>query len=184
MSKNEVNNRKAKRDYLSTWIENFGQAEELIPRIQKELEKTDWEIEALDNAPEESDEIPMGDMSKNFNVDYEHMTHVLPMLPRYNADQFMGATGISASGTASVYEFVSRVGDLGTEQAIEYSNQYTQKYQVIQSDHNRLNDVRMHLAKFHNQDTLDRFDRAAASYAKFKASVGERTASADRKSVV
>jgi hypothetical protein len=178
MSKDELDNRKAKHDYLANWLENYGQAEELVPKVQREKEKTEWEIEALDNAPDEADEIPKGDMVVNFEIDYEHLTHTLPMLPTFDTNAFMGSTGVSTSGTASVYEFVSRVGDIGTQKAIEYSNHFTGRYQAIQSEHNRSTDIRILLARFHNQGTSDRFERAEDSYMRFKAGVGERTAAA------
>ena len=41
--KDEIQNRKDKRDYLATWFQNFGKAQEIVPRVQKELEKIEAE---------------------------------------------------------------------------------------------------------------------------------------------
>jgi hypothetical protein len=178
MSKGELKNRKAKRNYFVTWLDNFGQAQEYVPKVQRELEKTDWEIEALDNVPYEADEIPKGDMEINFENDYKFLTRVLPMIPTFDVSAFSSSDAISTSSTASVYEYVSKVGDIGTPKAFEYSNLYTTKYQAIQLEHNRPNDIRLLLAKLQNQGTLDRFERAETSYLQFKAGKGERTAAA------
>lgn len=178
MSNDELDNRKEKYEYLANWLERYSQADELVPIIQRELEKTCWEIDALDNAPDEADEIPKGDMGHNFAIDFEHLTHILPMMPEYDIIAFKGSTGVSTSGTTSVYEFVSRVGDLGTQETIEYSRMYTEKYQEIQFDQNRPVEIRVLLEKFNNQSTLDRFDRAEQSYMRFKSGTGERTATA------
>lgn len=176
----ELQNRKEKRDYLVTWLQHFGQAQEMVPRVQKELEKTEWEIDALTNLPDEAAEIPSGDITVLFDKDLKYLPQALPMIPSFTFDLsgLSSSDAISSSGTMTVYEYVARIGDIETPAAFEFSNHYTSKYQEIQSAHDRPNEVRNLLAKLPNQNTLERLDRAEKSYMQFKAGNGEKTSAA------
>jgi hypothetical protein len=174
----ELQNRKKKRDYLVTWLQNFGQAQEMVPRVQKELEKTEWEIDALSNLPEEAAEIPSGDITVVFDKDLRYLPHALPMIPSFDAGKLSSSDAISSSGTMSVYEYVARIGDIGTPIAFEYSNHYTLEYQEIQLAHDRPNEVRNLLDKLPSKSTGERFERAEESYMQFKAGNGEKTSAA------
>jgi hypothetical protein len=177
--KDEIQNRKDKRDYLATWLEKFGKAQEVVPRVQKELEKTEWEIDALSNLPDEAVEIPSGDMTILFDNDYRYLTReALPMIPTFDVSKMSSSDAISASGTASVYEYVARIGDIATPTAFKFSNHYTVKYQEIQLAHDRPKEIRNLLAKLPNKNTAERFDRAENSYLQFKAGTGEKTSAA------
>jgi len=178
MNEDELQNRNKKRDYLVTWLQNFEQAQDIVPRVQKELEKTEWEIDALSNLPDEAAEIPSGDMTVLFDNDFKYLTHALPMIPTFDVSQLSSSDAISASGTMSVYEYVSRIGDIETPKAFEFSNHYTLKYQEIQLAHDRPNEVRNLLAKLPSKNTSERFERAEKSYMLFKAGNGEKTSAA------
>jgi hypothetical protein len=178
MSEDELENRKAKQNYLKTWLQNLGKAKELVPRVQRELEKTEWEIEALSNKPDEASEIPTGDMGILFQNDFNFLTQSLPMILDFDAKASSTSDAFTTSGTASVYEFVARVGDIDTPNALEYSKNYTARYQVIQAAHNLPNQIRSLLERLPTKNTLDRFDRAEKSYLTFKADSSERTSAA------
>lgn len=174
----ELENRKAKYDYLKTWLDNFSQAQDIVPHVQNELEKTDWEIEALSNMPDEASEIPLGNITVLFNEDLRFLNRALPMIPTFDPSTFSSSDAISTSGTASVYEYISRIGDINTPRAYEFSEHFTLKYQEIQSAQNRPNEIRKLLEKLPGKNTLDRFDRAENIYSQFKAGVGEKTSAA------
>jgi hypothetical protein len=179
MKNDEIQNRKDKRSYLTNWLHNFGQAQEIVPRVQKELEKTEWEIDALSNLPDEAVEIPSGDMTILFINDFKFLTNeALPMIPTFDVSKMSSSDAITTSGTASVYGFVARIGDIATSSAFDYSYRYTKKYQEIQLAHNRPNEIRMLLAKLLNSNTAERFNKAEISYLQFKAGIGEKTSAA------
>jgi hypothetical protein len=100
------------------------------------------------------------------------------MMPDYDLGLVQSSTGISASGTASVYEFVSRVGDLQTPSAIDYSGSYTASYQKLQQEQDRPTEVRNLILKLGNPQTLERFDRAFTAYYGVSSDTAERTAAA------
>jgi hypothetical protein len=178
MSDDELQNRKAKQNYLKTWLQNFGKAKGLIPHVQRELEKTEWEIEALSNKPDEASEIPTGEMGLLFQNDFSFLSQSLPMIPNFDSKASSTSDAFTTSGTASVFEFVSRVGDIDTPTAFEYSRYYTARYQAIQVAHNLPNQIRSLLERLPTNNTLDRFNRAEKSYLVFKAESGERTSAA------
>ena len=178
MNEDELQNRNKKRKHLENWLQNFEQARDIVPRVQKELEKTEWEIDALSNLPEEAAEIPSGDMKVLFDNDFKYLTQALPMLPTFNVSQLSDSDAISSSGTMSVYQYVSRIADIATPKALEFSNRYTLKYQEIQIAHDRPNEVRNLLAKLPSKNTSERFERAEKSYMLFKAGSGEKTSAA------
>lgn len=174
----ELENRKAKRDYLGSWLHNFAQAQDIVPRVQRELERTEWEIEALSNLPDEASEIPKGNITVLFDIDSKYLNKALPMLPGIDINTYSDSDTISTSGTASVYEYVSRVGDINTPEALKFSNYYTTKYQEIQLAQNRPNEIRALLKKLPNKGALERYNRSESSYMQFKAGVGKKTAAA------
>lgn len=171
----QLKNREIKREYLENWLNRLGQAEEIVPKVQRELEKTTWEIEALSNRPEEASEIPIGEIPVLFDNDLKFLGQVLPMLPAIDASLFSSSDAISTSGTASVYEYISRIGDVGTSKAFEFSNFYTTEYQRIQIAHDLPHEIRKLLEKLPTEGTLERFNRAEKFYMQFKAGVGEKT---------
>jgi hypothetical protein len=179
MNEDDLLNRKEKRAYLETWLEHFHQAQQMVPRVQRELEKTEWEIEALSNLPDEAVEIPRGEITILLNNDIQYLQHeALPMIPGFDPTRVSSSDAISTSGTASVYEYISRVGDINTPKAYEFSNHYTLQYQAIQAAHDRPNEIRGLLTKLTSRSTTERFERAENSYMQFKAGTGDRTAAA------
>jgi hypothetical protein len=72
------------------------------------------------------------------------------MMPEYDSNSLMNATAVSASGTQSVYEYVARVGDLGTPEAVKYSEKYTGLYHELQASQDRTRVVRDLVGKLNN----------------------------------
>lgn len=178
MNNDKLENRKSKLEYLKNWLLAIKQAKELVPKVQKEIEKTEWEIEALSNTPDEASEIPFGDMTILFDSDLETLEQALPMIPKFRVRAVSTSDAVSTSGTASVYEYVSRVGDIGTPNACEFSEYFTEKYQEIQLVHGRPNEIRNFLKKLPHENILDRFNRAEKIYMEFRAGVAKRTPTA------
>ncbi len=168
----------ASRDYLRKWIERYKKAQDAVPFVHMGLEMTEWEIQALSNRPDEADETPLTDLMIRFERDYDYLTDVLPMMPEYNLDDLPVLTAVVTSGSASVYNYVAKVGDLGTQEAQEYSARYTAAYRELQAAQTRPKTVRDLLKKLNNPQTLQRFDRASNAYLAARSGTGERTAAA------
>jgi hypothetical protein len=75
-----------------------------------------------------------------------------------------------------VFEYVSRVRDLGTPNAIVYGNTYIDEYDQIQEAQGREKEVRSLLKRFGSSNLLERYDRAFNAYMAYKGNTGEKTA--------
>jgi hypothetical protein len=168
----------AKSEYLKEWIERYKGAQEVVQYVQTNLDTTEWELQALNNRPDEADEIPLADLYTKFDRDYDYLTSALPMMPQYSPDAFLNSTAVSTSGSASVYEYVARVGDMGVPAAQAYSRKYTAIYHELQAAQARPKAIRDLLGKLGNPQTQERFDRALMAYSAAQSGTGERTTAA------
>jgi len=90
----------------------------------------------------------------------------------------VNSTSGTVSSSTDYYSFVSRIGDLGTSNTVEYSGKYVSLYQDIQQTQDRQNLVRQMIEKLDNPNTLERFDRAVTAYSLYKTGIEERTSTA------
>jgi hypothetical protein len=166
------------RDYLQEWLKSVKAADDAIPEAQKKLEMLNWQIEVLNNKPEVSDEIPLTDLPTIVDQDDRLTRAVFPIYPHIDTHELLNTTAVTTSGTAYMYAYLTRVGDLGTEDALDYSKYYIRSYQDIQNNQNRNAEVRKIISTKLSQNVLERFDRANASMEKYKSGLRERTATA------
>jgi len=167
-----------KHNYLKLWLERISKAQEVVPLVHRNLELTEWEIDALENAPQEADEIAIVDLSDMMDQDLELWKLNIPMVPPYDVKAVSSSSAFSISGTASLYGLVSRVGDLDTPAAVDYSGRYTVAYQELQHKQDREAEVRGLIDKLGNPQTLERFHRASAAYHAAASGTGQRTSAA------
>jgi len=100
------------------------------------------------------------------------------MMPEYNPQRLVDSTAVLTSGSASVYEYVTRVGELDTPNTLAYSQKYTSIYNELQNTQARPNEVRVLVEKLNSSQTLQRFDRALNAYYAVRSGTGQRTAAA------
>lgn len=176
--KEEIKKLEEKREYLKEWLRRVEKANDVVPQVQLNLELTDWEIEALTNAPDEADEIPSVDLPARIRQDCSYWVDTLPMIPSYDSGLISAASAVSTAGTQSVYEYIGRVGDLGTPDALTYSNRYTALYHQLQASQDRPQSVRGFIEILCTPQTLQRFDDALSAYLSAKAGTGKRETAA------
>jgi hypothetical protein len=164
--------------YLREWLNKYKEAQELIPILKQRLDELDWELDALAHRPAEADEIPLDDLHNYFAISNQRMKNVIPPVPDYNRSLIESWTSVNTSGSSSFYESVTRVGDLGTPVAEEYSKKYGALYIDLQIAHNRPDMVRSGLEKLKDPGILMRFDTAALALPTMKAGVKTRTEAA------
>jgi len=167
-----------KRNYLMLWLERVRKAQEVIPFVHRDLELTDWEIAALENSPEEADEIAVVGLSDIMDDELAFWKVNVSMMPPYDVRAVSSSSAYSTSGTASFYSFVSRIGDLDVPGAAEYSGKYTVGYQDLQQRQDREGEVRRLIETIGNPQTLERFDRTSAAYHGAQTGTAERTSAA------
>lgn len=96
------------------------------------------------------------------------------MIPKFNPSLFSATFTTIASGTASVFEYVSIVGDLSTPDAQEYSRKTTELYFGLEASQKRQSDIRYLLGKLCNQSTSDHFEEAHKDFYSYKGGVGDK----------
>jgi len=178
MRDDEIKKLEEERDYLRKWLANLGSAQDLAPEVQKKLEQIEWAISALKNSPEESEEIPTPYLVVEIDRDYRLLPRALPMMPDYNLSVFSSSAATTTSGSAGVYGYVTRVGDLGTPDAQAYSKTFIGLYHDLEASQKRPNDIRELLTKLDNQQTVDRFEEAYGDFFSYKGGVKDKKAAA------
>jgi len=178
MAKDKTTSLQSQKEHLTEWLRRAKKTQDAVPIVQTILEVTDWEIEALSNYPEEADEIPLAGLAVKLERDHSYLINALPLPPDYSTGVLLNATAVTTSGSAGVYDYVTRVGDLGTPQAISYSEKFGGLYHDLLEAHSRPQTVRNLLTKLNNPQTLERFDTAYKAYMAAKSGVGTRTAAA------
>lgn len=171
----EIKKLEEKQEHLTDWINKYNKATNALPFVQKQLDITNWEIDALNARPDEASEIPFPGLASAFERENDFLKRVLPQMPEYDMQQLLYSTAASTGGTIDVYEYITRVGDLDTPAAIEYEKTYSNAYQELQAAQNRRQSVRDFVLKLRNPQTLDRFDKASKAYSASKIQAGERT---------
>ena len=174
MQDDSIKQLQAQRDYLLTWLQRNKDAQTIVPTIQKMIDDLNWQIDALSNRPEESEEIYLEFKPESI----ERLTGMIPPMPLYDANQTSSFYAVTTSGSTGVFSFVSRVGDIPTLPTHTYSDKYVRSFQEMRSSQNRPSEVHELLIKLNNPNLLDRFDRAVHTYSNLRAGLAERTAAA------
>lgn len=178
MEEESLEKLKAKKRHLEEWLRNHKSADEVAAEVQKNLDFTNWQIDALEGSPDEADEIPRPDLTQTLDSDSAYLSQVLPPMPPYDMKRVVAASAFTSSGTIPIYQYVSRVGDLGTEDSIRYSTRVTVAFQELQQTYDRPGEIRELLAKLGNPGTLDRFDAALRSLYAYKRGTANRASPA------
>jgi hypothetical protein len=165
MEPEEIENLRKKEEHLTEWLNRYGKAKIIVPDVQKNLEVTRWEIEALENRPTVAGEVPSASDLRYYTAeDYKNTVSGLPMMPDYNPMVMGTATSVTASGTTVVYNHIARYADFHDAKAVDFSNEQTRRYREIQERQERPKQVRSLMQIFCGINTLDRFDMSVQAY--------------------
>ena len=175
--KEEIRNLEAELAHLFEWMDGLKEANKAIPEVQKQIELIQWKLDVLKNTPEEADEIPFNPPSAE--ASYLRTKTNLPLMPKYSLGNITNSTSGTISSSSDFYNYVARIGDLGTPKALEFSGTYTGQYQNIQQTQDRQSLVKQMIEKLGNPNTIERFDRAVHVYSTYKSGIGERTSAAN-----
>jgi len=147
MSQDELENFYKKRDYLDEWLSRHKEAHDIVPHVRKIQDMTNWEIEALENRPTSSGEMPSDDI----------------------------IMAVNTSSTATIYTHVVKWAEADTSEAEEYSKKFTGLYHDLQTKQKRPEEVRALIAGLSDSSILGRFDKALEAYSHAKAGTVNRT---------
>lgn len=165
--------------YIERWLRRYKDIKEALPFIQKIKELLEWESEALEDKPEEAEEIPLPDVESEDFRRLDFFKNTFPMSPKIDKYQFINSTAVTTGGSSDLFQYVARVGDLDTPEAIRYSEEFTTKYEAIQENQSRQDDVESLIKSLGNHRTLERFHRAKQAIAEVKTEIGNRTSAAN-----
>lgn len=174
----ELDNRKSKLQYLKDWLDRFKRAGESVSYVEKWKEQTQWEIDALSNAPCDSDENHKGEMLDTFQLDSQQMQRALPMMPDYDLGNVSSTDGSATTSTAYVYSFVVDAGNVPKDENKKFSDLFTEKYQAIQRKYNILEEIRAKLIDLGFSGTSKRFETACHTFDLYKSGAVRKSAAA------
>ena len=159
MIREEAEIAREKRQYLEQWLASHREASEAAPDVRQALERSQWEEDALGNAPVEVAFEP--DLKEQMKGELTSWQLVLPPMPLYDRGQIsqVFATNSTASGSA-IYTQVYQAGqEVQTPGVTNWSNRYTAEYEAIQCRHKRHEMVCEKLGLL-NPRRVDEFDKA------------------------
>lgn len=163
-----------KRDYYIEWLRRLNEADEIGIEARRLLEETEWQIEALEEVPPEADEIPKPDLSQTLDSDIANLPIAFPFINQFEKHIVLPASAFSSTGTMSIYRYAARVGDLGTPDAIEYSDRTTERFRDLQHRQDRPDLLRKILSPVCEESTMGRLEAAIQSFESYLADKSNR----------
>ncbi len=97
--------------YVSTWLEQFQQAADVAPEVQKIYETQEWKRRTLEHRPTEAGGISTSQIDEWDKALYERLETNLPMLPTIDPDLVMEVSSTAASSDISVVEYLGEAAD-------------------------------------------------------------------------
>ena len=131
-----------KRAHLIELRKRIKNAQSIVPEIQKQIEITEWELEALTKSPDEAKKLIPDSLEKDLRREIEIIKEDLPMMPNYDPERIYFTSAVATSGSALMNDFIFKIEDLGTTEAKIYSEKFTSQYHALQESHNLPKEVR------------------------------------------
>jgi hypothetical protein len=177
-SEDDLKKLREKREYLQEWLRRYAAADQAAEQVKRQLEVTEWEINAIESSPPDAEEIPPPEFGSTLDSDLASLPVVFPFVPVYDKYQYLSASAFTSGTTVSLFRFASRVGDIGTPATAEYSSRVTSGLREIQERHNRPGLLRELLGSVCSHSTLERLEAAITSYQAFRTGTGSRRGAA------
>lgn len=180
MEPEETENLRKKEQYLTKWLHRIGTAKDIVPDVQKNLEVTRWEIEALENRPTVAGEAPSSSELCYYTAqDYKYTVSGLPMIPDYKPLVMDTTASATASGTAIFIGYIAKYADIKDTKAVDFSHEQIRRYREIQERQERPLQVRSLMQVFCGTNTIKRFEIAIQVYQSSKSGVSDKSDAAN-----
>lgn len=169
-----------KKAYINEFKERANSILEAFPIIDEIEAVTNWEEQAFSNIPSEAEEVPTNNLVENLQNEFKYLVTTFPLPPKYDPSLIGGTISMTSSGSTSAFEFIGLVGDIGTPDAIDYSNIYKLSFMALQASQNRVDAVRSFINRFNNADLSSRFENCVDSISQYHVTVlGKRESTAN-----
>lgn len=161
----------AKKEYVNELKDRVNSILEAVPIIDQIEAVTNWEEQAFSNIPDEAEEVPANNLVENLQIEFNNLVTTFPLPPKYDRSLLGGTISMTASGSSSAFEFIGMVGDIGTPDAVDYSNTFALSFIALQASQNRVDAIRSFINKFNNIDLSSRFENCVDSISQYHVTV-------------
>ena len=120
-------------------------AQAMAPIVQRHLEIAEWELNAVRTCPQEMKDKFLA-FEQDFQDELELIERALPLPPQCDEEYMSVSTVVSSSASSVVYGIVFEVRNIGSPEAIDYSDRSTM-YRHLQVSLHRPQEVRGLLKK-------------------------------------
>lgn len=155
------------KDYVNT-----------IPFLEKELERTKWEIDALENIPVEARDFPTYQILNNIEEETKLLKLGIKLPPVINQEELSLYSVTSGTASSDVFEFVSKVGDIDSPITKKYSLVYSESYKSFQNKYDLVEEINQKLSNLNFSNTQVRFNDAFNSLQRYKNGILSETSTA------
>jgi len=179
MFNNEIEKLKTLKEHLDQWLKQNSETQRIVPKVQEIRDNIAWTIDAATDQPDEAREIPFPNLQDAIDAQSQFIQDSLPDMPRFDTSLFYSGSAVNTTISAAMYGYVSRVGDIPTDDAREYSLFHSAKYQQLQQTYGRVDDIRSLLSTVTDSMTLKRLDSALNTFSAWKSGAASRTSAAN-----
>ena len=168
------------KEYLNEFKDRANSILEAVPIINQIEEVTNWEEQAFSNIPDEAEEVPTNKLVENLQMVYDSLVTTFPLPAKYDSSLLGGTVSMTSSGSSSAFEYIGMVGDIGTPEAIDYSNKFALSFVALQASQNRVDAIRSFINRFNNSNLSSRFENCVNSISQYHVTVlGKRESAAN-----
>ncbi len=162
--------------YLENVKKGYLQAQDAIPYLQDEIDRTNLRLRIYQNMPPEGDGISLIFTPQKAEDENQYLknTYVPVSIPSFSV--LTTTASFTTSGSSDAYADLVNLGNIGTPQAIQFRETYKTEYRKMQAAQERPKQVRDLLSKVISQDIIQRFDEANKAFQGYKARSVKRTA--------
>jgi len=151
-----------KKQYLKEWLEKAKSVQTAIPTVQQQLELASWEEEALSNASNQGVTIP-GAVTSFLQQDLEIMRQTLPQIPEINHFNLDVSSATMSTTSNVLYQVTTKSRNNINFQSHQWGISYSEKYEIIQSQLGREQQVRTLLFNL-KENLASEFEEAVSVY--------------------
>lgn len=179
MTKDELEKLETGKKTLDEFLERNGELQIHIPKLQEIRDFISWTIDAEAHKPDEADEIESPILRDAIAAQAQFLEDNVPTLPKFDAHIYQGGTAANTTISSTMYAYVTRVGDIPTDDARNYATEYSAKYHQLLGSYGRVDEIRSLLSRIPHSLALKRLDPAIEGFSAWKSNARQRTSAAN-----
>lgn len=153
----------AKRVYLADWLDQAKSVQGAVPKVQQQLDLAKWEEEALSDVPSQAANIVPSDVTSSLAEDLETLRQALPEIPQINLVALDVSVATTSTTSTRIYQLADNARHSDDPQICGWGSRYSEKYEILQNQLGREQQVRSLLHNLNPNLALE-FDDAVSEY--------------------